>query len=175
MDNITYEPIRRERILGIDPVGSGFGFVILETDPIQLVDWGVARHSPKVRLQRETAVRSLLERYEPTIIVLEHVRDVRSLRRHALEAFTESTAELLTQCGIPVHRYSRQDIRTTFAPSGQFTKQGIATVLAAQFPELRSRLPGPRKLGNSEDSRMSIFDALSFALTHLKFHEAGVD
>lgn len=167
MDDISYEPIRRERILGFDPVGAGFGFVILEIDPLQLVDWGVARHSPNATEQREDAVRKLLELYEPTAIVLEDVRETRLLRRNALNVFTETTAELLSQSGVPVYRYSRQEIRLAFERSGEFTKHGIAKVLAAQFPELESRLPRPRKVWESEDPRMSIFDALSLVITRL--------
>jgi hypothetical protein len=44
-------------------------------------------------------------------------------------------------------------------------KAKTARIVAAKFPELRSRLPPERKPWMSEDYRMAIFDAAAFALT----------
>lgn len=165
--DFSYEPIRRERILAIDPRSPGFGFVVIEAGPLQLIDWGGVTMRKGKSARSNLTMRTLLKRYQPTVVVLEDVRQTRRLRRAALIKFMDATSETLSQCGVPVRTYSRQEIRRVFEPSGQFTKQGIATVLVAQFPELHPHLPRPRKVWESEDSRMSIFDALSLAIAHL--------
>jgi len=54
----------------------------------------------------------------------------------------------------------------TFAGTGAGTKYGIATALVRAFPELLVRLPPKRKPWQTEDSRMSIFDAVALGLTY---------
>jgi hypothetical protein len=44
-------------------------------------------------------------------------------------------------------------------------KAQMAQIVAAQFPELRSRLPPERKPWMTEDTRMATFDAAAFGLT----------
>ena len=53
----------------------------------------------------------------------------------------------------------------TFFVDGQGTKYALAEIVAKRFSdELSQTLPPKRKLGNSEDSRMSIFDATALIL-----------
>jgi hypothetical protein len=61
---------------------------------------------------------------------------------------------------------SRREVQKRFVHSGT-TKYEIAVAVARLFPELTSRLPRQRKPWMSEDKRMSIFDAVSFALVAL--------
>ena len=58
--------------------------------------------------------------------------------------------------------FSRAEVRTGF---GLATKRQIAEAIAREFPELEPRLPPVRKIWMSEDRRMSIFDAVSLAIT----------
>jgi len=95
------------------------------------------------------------------------VRGTRALRAEALVAFMGAVAEVLGELRIGVHTYSRGAVRGVFASAGAFTKDAIAREIASRFPELHPRVPKPRAIWESEDARMSIFDALAFALTHL--------
>ena len=45
------------------------------------------------------------------------------------------------------------------------TKHSIATTLAVAYPELAEKVPRKRKIYQSEDERISVFDALSLAVT----------
>ncbi|MFN0009569.1 MAG: crossover junction endodeoxyribonuclease RuvC [Planctomycetota bacterium] len=162
----TYEPLPRDRVLAVDPVSRGFGFVVLETGPLQLVDWGVRICARREEDACANAVRRMIARYEPTAIVIEDAREARTLRAVSLEAFLGSIAEALSGSSIALRTYSRRDIRRAFASEGAVTKEQIAKVLVARFPELRVKEPPRRMLWESEDARMSIFDALSLATTH---------
>ncbi len=164
---VTYEPLPSERVLAIDPIPRGFGFVVLEEEPLQLVDWGVVSCRKRRGSRCELVLDRMLRRYEPTVLVFEDPSDARELRQEALTAFMLSIAEILANSAVPVRLYSRGEIRESFASAGALTKEAIAQVLARRFPELVPHVPPPRKIWESEDSRMSIFDALSLAATHL--------
>lgn len=163
-----YEPILRQRVLAIDPVSRGFGFVVLEDEPLQLVDWGVKTCAREVG-GCLLPLRRMLTRYQPTAIVLEDAREARTPRALALEGFLASVGDALVDGPVPLRVYSRSMVREAFRPAGAFTKEEIARKLAVRFPELVPRVPPSRtiRIWASEDSRMSIFDALSFAMTHL--------
>lgn len=163
----TYEPIPRNRVLSLDPLTRGFGFVVLEDGPLQLVDWGVRYCAKQKQEACSRAVRRMLGEFAPTALVIERAASARSLRAFALEGFLGGIADALADSAVDLRAYSRLDVRRAFAPSGAVTKAQIATVLVSRFPELRAKAPRERKLWESEDTRMAIFDALAFALTHL--------
>ena len=54
-----------------------------------------------------------------------------------------------------------------FERSGHRNKYAIALCLTESFPALLLRLPPKRKPWQSEDNRMSIFDAAAFGYTYL--------
>jgi Holliday junction resolvasome RuvABC endonuclease subunit len=162
-----YVPIPRDRVLAVDPLSRGFGFVVLEDGPLQLVDWGVRNCAKRENDACAKALRRMLVRYEPTTIVIEDARDARFLRTLALEGFLANVADALTDSPVMLRTYSRGDVRRTFAATAAVTKEQIAKVLVSRFPELRAKEPPHRKVWESEDARMAIFDALSFAMTHL--------
>ncbi len=60
---------------------------------------------------------------------------------------------------------SRPQVEEAFGDPAN--KHEIARAVAELFPELSHRLPPRRKAWMSEDERMGIFDAASFALTVL--------
>lgn len=64
---------------------------------------------------------------------------------------------------LPVAFVTRRAVQEAFAETGH-TKHDIAQAIAAEFPELATRLPRERKLWSSEDQQMNVFDALSFFL-----------
>ena len=56
-------------------------------------------------------------------------------------------------------------MKQAFSESGASNKYEIAVAIANRFPELAPRLPRFRKPWMSEDYRMSIFDAVGFAVS----------
>lgn len=165
---LIYEALERDRVLAVDPVSQGFGFVVLEVGPLQLVDWGV-RHCDRRRPDaRASAIARLLVRYEPSVLVIEDAREARALRAVALEDFVSDIGEALIASPVAVHMYTRNDIRKAFRESGAITKEQIARTLVGRFPELAPQEPRRRRAWDSEDSRMSIFDALSLVAAHFE-------
>ncbi len=66
-------------------------------------------------------------------------------------------------------RYSKRRVKETFREAGAITRHEIAQAIAAHVPALSHRMPGMRKLWQSEDHRLAIFDAAALALTHYAF------
>lgn len=150
------------RVLAVDPSSVGFGFAVLE-EPTRLVDWGVAEvwsSTPRPFLAR---VEALIDRYRPTLIVLEDVGKSRKRKRTAVRI--AALRRHATSRRIAVASVTRNHVRAAFGDRS--TMHDIAVAIAEVFPELAPRLPRKRKLWTSEDERMNIFDALSFALTAL--------
>lgn len=163
---MNYEPIPTTRVLALDPFTKGFGFVVLEDEPLQLVDWGVAscRRADSSCLD---SVQRLIARYDPTVLAIEDWKTAAPLRRAALEHFINRIGEALVTTTLPVATYSRPEIRRVLASERVLTKHDLAVVLTARFPELAPKLPRHRRIWESEDSRMAIFDALALSITHL--------
>jgi hypothetical protein len=159
-----------KRILAIDPISRGFGFAVLEGSR-RLIDWGVIHvQTDKLRgcLRR---IDELVGRYRPLIIVTEDTNSKGSRRgvrvRELVDEIRRQSPEWHSFC----RAVSRIQVRRTIRQSERATKYEIALSLIEDFPELRPRLPKPRKPWMSEDARMAIFDALAFGLTYLRLKE----
>jgi len=63
---------------------------------------------------------------------------------------------------------ARAAVSGTFGERRPITKYEIASLLAKCFPVLHWELPPKRKIWDSEDYRMSIFDAAALAVSGLK-------
>ena len=156
------------RVLAIDPTSHGFGFVVLE-GPRRLVDWGLAPVGGVDNSRCLARITNLTEHYRPAVLVLEDPEHRLCRRCPRVRRLLVRAERLATARGLRVKRISRHQVRTTFAPLRARTKEHVAAVLASRFPELRLRLPPQRRLWMSEDPRMSIFDAASFALTYFHY------
>lgn len=156
------------RILAVDPMTRGFGYVIFE-EPFHLADCGFA--SSRRGDKRAAAVlqfEKLLEKFHPHEVVLEDVDAPGSRRSRRVRELVTTLAELGRAHGLKVSKVARTAVINRFS-SGDTTatKQSIAEELTRHFPELRFRLPRPRKLWESEPERMSLFDALALAVTRV--------
>ena len=127
-----------------------------------MVDWGVARVWGTSEKELVARVEDLLLRYQSNCLVLENLDSVtrvsrRTRRVRVLEEYGKrSRLQLL--------RVSRTSVRAAFQDTG-VTKREIALAVSHLFPELEPHLPPVRKPWMSEDERMNVFDAVSFALT----------
>jgi len=66
---------------------------------------------------------------------------------------------------IPARFISRGDVNRAFV-GFESNKYEVASALARQFPDLASRLPPKRKIWQSEDYRMGIFDAAALGAAY---------
>jgi Holliday junction resolvasome RuvABC endonuclease subunit len=153
------------RILAIAPSTRGFGFAVLERQDT-LVDWGVktVKNGDK-NVQSLEKVKELIAHYQPGVLVLENASAKNSLRSRRIRRLCRQIIKLASTNKVSVKLFSREQVMKTFLPDGRGTKYAVAEIVAERFPEeLSQKLPPERKLGNSEDSRMSIFDAMALAL-----------
>lgn len=152
-----------ERLLSLDPATFGFGFVVLEYEPLRLVGWGTKRcrtsDSSTIR-----AIRELVEVYAPTALVLPDWRETRhAFRGPALERFIESAGSVLNSPDLPVLIVGPEQIAEHFAGEAK-TKHEIACYLARRFPELGPITPPKRLVFETERPVMAVFDALAMAI-----------
>jgi hypothetical protein len=151
-----------ELVLSIFPSASGFGYAVFE-GPQSLVDWGVKSvHSSQKNLESLQKARDLLNFYDPDTVVLEDYEGHGSRRAKRIRTLINSMAAYAQREGISTTSFSRSELRACF---GLGSKRQIAEAIAREFPELEPRLPPVRKIWMSEDRRMSMFDAVSLAVT----------
>lgn len=151
---------KNNRILGIDPCPRGFGFVVFDA-PAFLNDWGVAKVASNETSSYLVRIVALIERYQPDVVALPRPADYK--RRPLLKRLVSALIRLTIKRSIIVRIVSRDSTVRTFGPYGN-TKYDRSLRLTILFPELKASLPPPRKIWNSEDMRMNIFDALALVV-----------
>jgi len=151
------------RTFAIDPTSNGFGFVVIEGND-QLIEWGVAKVWSSGNEALVARVETFVDRYRPNLIVLEDVNETRRGKRARNRIV--ALARYALSKGFAIRMVSRRQVRETFRDYG-LTKFEIAMAITNIFPELAPRMPRYRKPWMSEDPRMNIFDAVSFALACL--------
>ena len=151
------------RVLAVDPSTRGFGFAVLE-GPERLVDWGVKETKVDKNKRTLKLVEDLIDRYKPTVIVVEDYEGKGSRRCRRIQGLINDISKLAAKRNIKVRSFSRVKVKQAFSESGASNKYEIAVTIANRFPELAPRLPRFRKPWMSEDYRMSIFDAVAFGI-----------
>jgi hypothetical protein len=156
----------QKRILAIDPTHRGFGYVIFE-GPDFLIDWGVRQVEVPKNKGSIAAVAELIARYHPRILVLEDVAGKGCRRCRRVRELVDGLEQYGRERGLTVRRIPQTAVKRTLLDSGIRNKDQMARFVAARFPELGRYLPPERKPWMSEDVRMAIFDAATFALASL--------
>jgi hypothetical protein len=148
-------------VLSLYPNVRGLGYACAEM-PKKLIESGVVTVSPVNNGTVMERVRRFIEYYKPTIIF---VRDPLPTHKRIakLAAKIEAHAE---KEGMPVYRYSRQQITEVFGTFNAATKYEISQKIITWFPELAIRAPKMRKSYMNEDYNMGIFDAIALIVTH---------
>jgi hypothetical protein len=90
-----------------------------------------------------------------------------------LVALNNAVEAAANQRSVPVFKYSREEVYSTFESVGFVNKQMLAELIAKHIPAFERYVPPPRKPWKSEDARMGIFDAAGLALTF--FQKAGTE
>lgn len=151
------------RVLAIYPTSRGFGFVIFE-GPKTLLDWGLPQIPPREEATILRRIDTLLERYNPDLLVIESITDPKCRRKRRVRKLLRAVGKLAAQRRVPVEAFSKDAVRRVFAHVGAVTKQQIASFVASQYRELAPRLPPQRKTWQSEDVRISLFCAAALAI-----------
>ena len=147
------------------PNAFGMGYVISES-PKELINYGIARITP---LRKDIYVKRLLKyikHYRPKLIVLRGYTscDNRISKRvtKVIDTFIKEAEKL----NLPIHKYSRYDIKEVFKQFGNASKYGISKTICSWYPELKHRMPDIRKNSQAEHYQMGVFDAFALMLTH---------
>jgi hypothetical protein len=153
-------------VLAVYPTARGIGFVLMK-GPLAPVDWGVkgVQGSDK-NAECVEKVAALIEAYPPDVIALEEPTSPRLTRAERLASLTKEIESFARKQAIDVHRYPRFAVDQCFSQFGARTRHEVAATIAKRVPALERFLPRPRKLWESEDTRMGIFRATALALTY---------
>lgn len=144
----------------------GFGYVIFE-EPFYLRECGFARIEGDKYLATIAHFERLLTEFDPAAVVLEDTEAPGSRRHSRVRDLIKGLTDLGRERGITVALLARTAVVARFSSGeARATKQMIAETLVRHFPELRLKLPKPRKMWESEHEHMSIFDALALAVTY---------
>lgn len=155
-----------EVVLAVVPTSRGIAYAAFEA-PLSPIDWGLKLIKDKDKNARSLeVVAKLCTALRPDTLVIEDMtapdckRSDRVRRLYALIATLAQTDNRL------LAQYSRVKVKSTFREAGAITRFEIAQAIATYVPAFAYRLPKVRKLWQSEDRRLALFDAAALALTH---------
>ena len=152
------KPIQERRILALSLDWQGFGFAAFDNRD-DLIDFGTRSLRWAVTVPFEEKLRLLLDANQvETLVVVEP----KTAMRKRIMATIAKVAKAET---IPLVLVSGTDIHNAFAPVNQ-SKYQIAQAVAGRYPELRFRLPSPRKAYESEKFGITIFEAAAAGLVY---------
>jgi hypothetical protein len=159
-----------ELVLSVHATSRGFAFVLFE-GPESPFDWGVREiGNPRRNEKCVRAVERIIERYQPSVLVLEDTTERVSRRTVRIRRLYQSLKHLAKANVIDVHLVTKDTVRETFLSAGAVTKYEIALAIARQIPAFAIRLPRVRKPWMSEDSRQGLFDAAAMGLAFYMRH-----
>lgn len=155
-----------QTILAFDPGLRDLGFAVIRGQ--LLLDAGVRTFRYTPRPQRHAAalraVRELLGRQHPDVLVLEAPPRSSLPNFRALRRFTRAVSRLASAAGIPCVAYPVQEVRKSLLGNGWAGKRDVAVTLAARYPTLRVYVKQNRAW--KERYFQNLFDALALAVHH---------
>jgi hypothetical protein len=157
-------PQAGKRILAFDVRSRSFAFALFEGKE-ELLDFGVRsfrKGSNAVQVPPREKLAALLGEFNPLLVI--H-NDSASRKSKWKLKIGDALLQESQKRRIPVRRITRNMVNRTFE-GHCVNKHEIATVLAQWFPDLALKLPSKRKCWQSEDYRMSIFDAVALGIAH---------
>ncbi|QMU65265.1 MAG: hypothetical protein GKR88_13830 [Flavobacteriaceae bacterium] len=147
------------------PNAFGMGYLISES-PKEIINYGVAKIRPLTKDRYVKRLLHFVKLYRPQLIILRDYTgaDNRISKRivKVIDAFKKEAEKL----DLPIHTYSREDIKTVFKQFGGNSKYEISKTISSWYPELQARMPDLRKNSSAEHYQMGVFDAFALMLTH---------
>jgi len=152
-------------VFAAHPTTRGFAWVLFES-PRKPVAWAIVHARAGRNQYLASRFEALIDKYEPTVVVLEAFEDRDSRRKERIRALCRMMVREVEERAIDLSIFDRDAIRMAFDRFGANTRSEIARVIADHFDGLSHRIPRERKLGDSEDVRQSLFNAAALALTY---------
>tara|TARA_R110002072_G_scaffold302796_1_gene488827 strand:+ start:16939 stop:17451 length:513 start_codon:yes stop_codon:yes gene_type:complete len=154
-------------VLAIFANGRGFGLAVMKDALTVVSAYNVTiRQYPISNKQVLERIKEKISYYLPSVIVLEEPKGYGSRKSKRVQELIKKIASFAQSKGLGVHQYSRNDIRFVFSAFNAHSKYEIATIISENIPELKAKLPEKRKSHEAESYAISIFDAVSLAITH---------
>ena len=161
--------IAPDRVLALDIRRSRFGFVVLEGAE-RLLDWGICRLTRRSEscyaVMRRRIVR-LLDTYDPTFVVSQEVDHFKKILINKSAPVANVVREEAKRHGSMWQTLEARTVRSFFRNHDATNKAEIASTLAEWYPDIAWKLPPKRKPWQSEDYRMSVFDAAALGTAYL--------
>jgi hypothetical protein len=159
------------RVMALDVRRRTFAFAVFE-GPNNLLDFGARSFrtgANKVRVSPREKLAALFDDFDPSAVVIRaREADARNWKSTIGQALRRESIERR----VPIRFVTRPTIIKAF--SGNDRKYAIAVTLAERFPALGAKLPPKRKCWQSEDYRMSIFDAAALGVSYFgQFRKTG--
>lgn len=157
-------------VLAIAPVRRGFGYAVF--DGVQkLIDWGLYENKENNSRECLKRVRTLITWYLPDVLVLPNLARQKPKRAPRVIKLIQSIRAAGKRRELNTKRYSRAQVRSTFAGAGARSRYQIAQAIVVQVPDLELWLPPKRAIWKPENPHMGPFDAAALAFTY--FHLVG--
>lgn len=153
-----------QRIIALDVHPRSFGFAVFE-GPDELLDFGARSFRNgmnAVRVPAQRKLGTLFDDFDPATIVLAGCGSHLSTKSSKIISALQKEA---LERRISVRFLTRRAVKREFHGNDR-NKHEIAMLMARQFSVLASKLPPKRKCWQSEDYRMSIFDAIALGVTY---------
>lgn len=143
----------------------GMGYLICE-NPKELLNYGISKIRPFTKDRYIKRLHKLLKQYKPALVILRgyEEEDVRISKR-TIGIINGFKHEAETH-DIPVHQYTRKQIKEVFSQFGGKSKFGIVNTICKWYPELVMRKPQFKMNSDLEDYNMGLFDVFALMLTH---------
>jgi len=159
------------RIVAVDVKSGESGYAVFET-PLRLVDWGLK--GEKGYIGNARCIADLLALFQPSVVVMLRIATNSKRNSVSVRRTVQAVRGEARRASLPVAIVSERAAKTFFERQGFRTRHEIASALAASFPELAWKLPPHRKMWQTEYARLSIFDAVSLALTYFARHGISI-
>jgi hypothetical protein len=147
--------------MALDIRRRSFAFAVFE-GPNDLLDFGARSFrmgANKVTVSPRKKLATLFDDFDPSAVV---IRDRAAQTRKWKSVVDDALRRESVERRVPIRFVTRPTIIKAF--NGNDRKYARAVALAERFPALASKLPPKRKCWQSEDYRMSIFDAAALGV-----------
>jgi hypothetical protein len=157
--------------LAIFPSSIGFGWVVFD-GPLSPYRWkvsGAARGAKSARAKNERCLKrieELLQEFRPGTLVLEAFEGNGVRRSARIQTLCRATISLASVEGVTVRVMGRNEIARCFPSLEEHTRETVASRTAEYLREIRSRLPGRRRLWESENTNMALMNATALLIAH---------
>ena len=155
------------RLLSVALTSKGLGYSVLEGAASLIENGHMSVRGEGKNAQCLAKVKKLAAFYRPDALILQDVVAKGSRRHSRIKKLHRGVKAFAQKNKLAVKVISEQRLRRLLLGNEQGTKQEMAEVLAKRFPiELALQLPPKRRLWQSADSRMDIFDAIGLAVAY---------